>query len=356
MRSAILSAAVGFMQLTPGHLPDKPGLLPDKRNGLNIFGDAIVRACINGIKKLSVFVAASVLAAGFSAGCAPMSRQTVPAPSAAARTVEVYVPVSTADGLAAEENEKAVIDYSNASDGYVMVKYKEQTSNMLMTLIDAPNGEQYVYIMPCGEYAVLPLTEGDGRYVVTVCEQINDTKFKITLKTYVDVTLTDPLSPFLRPSRYVNYNRDSEVVNEAVKLAASTGDLLGGISAVYHFVTTNIVYDATLAKSVESGYLPNLDEVLKTKKGICFDYAAVMTAMLRCIGVPTKMVFGYTGDFYHAWISVYSEQEGWLDNVIFFDGNNWILMDPTFASGENQSEAVAEYIGQGSNYSAKFHY
>ena len=59
-------------------------------------------------------------------------------------------------------------------------------------------------------------------------------------------------------------------------------------------------YDRKLAKTVKNDYLPNLDQIYKKKKGICFDYAAVMTAMLRSQGVPTKLVIGYTGNAYHA--------------------------------------------------------
>lgn len=40
---------------------------------------------------------------------------------------------------------------------------------------------------------------------------------------------------------------------------------------------------------------------------------------------------------YHAWINVYSEEEGWIDAAIYFDGQEWKLMDPTFASSNNSS-------------------
>ncbi len=88
-----------------------------------------------------------------------------------------------------------------------------------------------------------------------------------------------------------------------------------------------------MARTVKSGYLPDVDKVLERKKGICFDYAAVMTAMLRSLKIPCKLVIGYAGVEYHAWINVYSEDSGWMDGVVFFDGKTWRLLDPTFASG-----------------------
>ena len=98
------------------------------------------------------------------------------------------------------------------------------------------------------------------------------------------------------------------------------------------------------------------EDLLAQKKGICFDYAALMTAMLRSQDIPTKLVVGYTGNLYHAWINVYLEGQGWVDNIIYFDGNSWKLMDPTFASSSGQSQEIMQYIGNGSNYRAKYSY
>ena len=81
-----------------------------------------------------------------------------------------------------------------------------------------------------------------------------------------------------------------------------------------------------------------------------------MTGMLRSQGVPCKLVVGYAGTAYHAWISVWTEDTGWIDGVIFFDGAVWQRLDPTFASYDNQSDAIMEYIGDGTNYSEKYFY
>lgn len=131
------------------------------------------------------------------------------------------------------------------------------------------------------------------------------------------------------------------------------------VEKVYSFVVGNLTYDRELARNVKSGYLPDLDQVLAKGKGICFDYAALMTAMLRCQGIPCKLVTGYVGTenpAYHAWISVWSEETGWVDGAIYFDGSAWQRMDPTFASTGGSSEAMIEYIGDGNNYAVKYFY
>ena len=125
------------------------------------------------------------------------------------------------------------------------------------------------------------------------------------------------------------------------------------IENIYHYVTSEITYDEKKAASVTYGYLPVIDETLKSGKGICFDYASVMSAMLRTQGIPTKLEVGYSGEAYHAWISAYVSETGWVDDIIEFDGKSWTLMDPTLAAN-NSASSVKQYIGDGSNYVVKY--
>ena len=99
-----------------------------------------------------------------------------------------------------------------------------------------------------------------------------------------------------------------------------------------------------------------VDDILAAKKGICFDYAAVMTAMLRSQNIPCKLVVGYAGTIYHAWIDVYVDGTGWIAGAIRFDGKDWTLMDPTFVSSGKRSPSIMEYVTTDSNYSQKYAY
>ena len=165
---------------------------------------------------------------------------------------------------------------------------------------------------------------------------------------------------FIRSNQFVNFNSDSAVVSKAAELVTGVSGLYPRVTAIYDFVIRNITYDRTFAAEVtrgmHAGYVPDVDAVLSRGRGICFDYAALMTAMLRSLGIPTRLVVGYAGTQYHAWIDVYSETDGWINNVIHFDGNRWNLMDPTFAATGNQSADVMRFIGDGTNYSPRFLY
>lgn len=85
-------------------------------------------------------------------------------------------------------------------------------------------------------------------------------------------------------------------------------------------------------------------EVLKIRKGVCQDFAHVMVACLRSLGLPARYVSGYLltqpppgqprligADASHAWVSVYVPQA---------DGpGEWHELDPT-----NDREAGEDYV------------
>lgn len=260
-----------------------------------------------------------------------------------------------APGVLVKENEKATIDYSNTGDGYVMILYTAQTDKRLKVQIKGPR-TTYTYNLYQGEWAVFPLTDGNGSYQFKVFQNVSGTQYSLVLAAEQEVSLEDEFAPFLRPNQYVNYSNSSKTVEKAWELTKDIDNPLGKVEAIYNFVVNTLSYDEEKAATVRSGYLPVLDTVLDEEKGICFDYAALMTGMLRSQGIPCKMVFGYAGTAYHAWISVWTEDTGWLDGVIFFNGTAWQRMDPTFASSAEQSEYIMKYIGDGNNYKEKYLY
>lgn len=265
------------------------------------------------------------------------------------------MPAATGDNVVM--NAVAEIDISNTKDGYVMARYLKITAKPVKIIIRGPGGTSYTYSLKAdGEYEVYPLSGGNGVYQITVYENVYGKRYSTALQTARDVVMTDEFAPFIRPNQYVNYNADSKVVEKAAGLTKNLNSVTDKISAVYGYITKNISYDWQLAASVKAGYLPDVDNVLQSGKGICFDYAAVMTAMLRSQGIPTKLVIGYTGSIYHAWINVYSEDTGWVDGIVYFDGKSWKIMDPTFASAEGNNGGIMKYISNEKNYTAKYLY
>ena len=254
-----------------------------------------------------------------------------------------------ASGSVTYGNDKVTIDASHTDQGYVMIKYTGGNSKIK---IQVTKGTTYTYNLNARDtYEVFPLTEGNGSYSVKVFENISGNQYAQACSQNIQVSLENQYTPFLYPNQYVNFNQNSNAVAVSNQVAAGAGEEIAIVTNVFNYVVENLTYDYNKAATVQSGYLPNVDATLASKNGICFDYASLMTAMLRAQDIPTKLVIGYTGELYHAWISVYLKNQGWVDDIIYFDGSNWSLMDPTFASSGGLSFGAGD-----SSYQGKYAY
>lgn len=276
-----------------------------------------------------------------------------PAPKKARESV-VQSLLPQASGTVVYGSDTISIDASNSGEGYVMVKYAG-ASEQVRLQITIPGGTVYTYALAIGQYETFPLTGGNGSYHMDVLEHAYDDMYALAFSQDLEVTLNDEFKPFLYPNQYAWYTQESRAVQYGIELSDQSADDLGYVENVYRYVIENITYDKEKAENVRPNYLPDIDETMDTGKGICFDYASLMTAMLRSQGIPTRLEIGYSGEAYHAWISVYLKEAGWVDNVIEFDGTSWTLMDPTLGASNNK-KSVEKYIGDGSNYVVKYSY
>jgi len=279
--------------------------------------------------------------------------------------------IAEASGELVQLSRDGEIDYSNMTDGYVMVKYTgdptSEASDIKVGII-TPNDERGMYhdsLPQDGEFHVFPLTEGDGVYVVSIFKRREGNNYSQLLAVEIDVVMDDELKPFLIPHYKIVFASESLSVKLAAELTKENDGIVRKVESVYNYVIDNIRYDKDKALSAVSGellgYIPDNDQILRSKMGICYDYATVTTAMLRSVGIPSKMIFGYASvgsgsdPVYHAWISVYSSESGWVDKIIEFRAEDWTRMDPTFSSSAND-KTMAKFIGDGSNYTDSFLY
>lgn len=292
---------------------------------------------MNSKKKTIRFIAMAIAAAAVSLSPAAVNR---------AEASTTLMP--EASGTVTYGNAKAAIDASHTSDGYLMIKY---TGTNPKVKIRITKDTEYTYnLNSSGNYETFPLSEGSGDYNVKVYENISGNTYAQAVSQSIPVTLADDTKPFLYPNQFVNFTPGSAVVAQAETVTAGISEPLKKLDAIYEYTIKNFTYDTQKAKTVQSGYLPDLDSTLHSKNGICFDFASLMTAMLRSQGIPTKLIVGYADDLYHAWVSIYVDGQGWIENIIYFDGTSWVLMDPTFASSANN------YVPDPSNYHGKFTY
>lgn len=264
-------------------------------------------------------------------------------------TPVVRTPV--AGGSLVYQCESASVDASHISDGYVMAEYHGSNEKVKLQ-IKGPDGITYSYNLQKG-WETFPLTAGNGSYTIGVYENISGNKYSTALSCSIDVTISDEFGPYLYPNQYVNFSSTSLAVEKAADLAFSADSDIEVVENVYNYIISNFSYDYDKAKNVTSGYLPDIDKVYTEKKGICFDYAAIMASMLRTQNIPTRLEVGYVGEEYHAWISTYMEDIGWVNGIIEFNGSDWNLLDPTFAA---TSRSPISFITEDSKYLTKYVY
>ncbi len=116
---------------------------------------------------------------------------------------------------------------------------------------------------------------------------------------------------FLDPSIYAP--QDETICRFASSYAGD--DVKAAIYALMNAVYTELKYvpGATDVKT-------KAPDVLAIGQGVCQDFAHVMIASCRCLGIPARYVSGYLHDpqsdgraaASHAWVDAYTPDEGWL--------------------------------------------
>jgi len=100
------------------------------------------------------------------------------------------------------------------------------------------------------------------------------------------------------------------------------------IRAVFYWTASNISYDVAnmFAVNFEETPQDRIAKTLKTKKGICGDYAAIFNEIAALVGIKSVVISGYTKQngkiaaLSHAWCAAEID-------------NKWYVFDPTWGSG-----------------------
>jgi transglutaminase-like putative cysteine protease len=226
------------------------------------------------------------------------------------------------------------LDVTESADGHIYVHYGGTDAPKMRILLRGPDGVQYQFKLESGKTETLPLTGGDGVYKICVYKHISGTRYRLHYERYF-IAVLGAYAPYLSSNQLVAYEDGGAASEKAAEITAGlTGDAKK-IKAVYDYIKENITYDKKLADALEEtgqsilSYLPNADDALEQGGGVCTDISVLMAAMLRSLGIPCKLVFGYAYGKYHAWVSVYSTVDMKLDSSKRLLSGEWNLLDPT---------------------------
>ena len=100
------------------------------------------------------------------------------------------------------------------------------------------------------------------------------------------------------------------------------------IRAAFYWTTANISYDVKnmMNQNPEETAAEKIENTLKTRMGVCIDYAEVFNDLLKKLGIQTYIIEGYTKQYgkiatlSHAWTAAKIDAK-------------WYLFDPTWGSG-----------------------
>ena len=210
------------------------------------------------------------------------------------------------------------IDSSMAKDGYVTVTYPQKITKIMKVIVQKDD-EKYTYDLKSNDEIKYPLQMGTGQYKVTVYENISGTKYKAVDSVSFNVAAIDEKSVYTISNPIINYSKEMISIVELNKLVESSKNTTEKVDTIYNYMISKITYDMDKIKNLKSDYVPVIDEVYLTNKGICYDYSSLFASILRDLNIPTRLVMGYAPNVngYHAW------------NQIFIDGK-WITTDTTY--------------------------
>ena len=169
----------------------------------------------------------------------------------------------------------------------------------------------------------VPLSMGPGIYEIKLLKHKKDNLYTIRGKTTIEVKSLRERDIYLVSHEKVSWKSSPKAVKLAEELTKNSKTSKDKIDKIYNYIVQNINYDYIKLNNYPDNYLPNLDDVLFKKKGICYDYASLFAGMLRSIDIPTKLVMGYVKGYdgvFHAW------------NEVYINGK-WVVIDTTFDAG-----------------------
>lgn len=205
------------------------------------------------------------------------------------------------------------LDLSNVKEGYFMAASTKPSKRRLkLRVVKGKETLTYDLNTEC-VLEVFPFQLGDGRYEISLWENVSGKKYSNAGKMSVNVALTDPNSCFLYPNQYENYTPESPAVAEAERICSgkSGKDVY---KAVKDYMADQFNYDYIKAATIQPSTLPDIDGTFEKRRGICQDLAAIAVCMLRTQEVPAKLVIGYADKTYHAWVEVILGEE-----EVFYD-------------------------------------
>lgn len=230
-------------------------------------------------------------------------------------------------------------------DGYVQVRYSNSSDKRMKVSVKKDDRVYYYDFDGKGQYENYPLQMGNGKYIVTLLQNTQGKEYVEVEKWNIDAEIKDSSSVYSISNKMVNFDKAVETVSKAAALTEGISSDDKKVEVIYNYLISNVKYDYDKLNAVQAGYLPDIDSTVNSGKGICYDFSATFAGMLRSVGVPTKVVMGYSNNTkgYHAW------------NEVYLNGK-WLVVDTSADSQAKEAGAKFSMYKVSDNYQKEKEY
>jgi len=262
------------------------------------------------------------------------------------------------------------VEFKRSDMGVVDVLYNAGANKKIKVIIDQ-SGTKYTYTIGKDiNYVKFPLQLGNGKYSITIYENVSGNKYKKIFSKQDSVEVFTPNAVYLNSIQIVDWKINDSVIAFMNQLVLDEKKAIymreNNVTTItdekylevhltkkqitdiaYNYVVANISYDYAKISTLPPNYIPSIEATLRDQKGICYDYSSLLASMLRSQGIPAKLIKGYssTTDVYHAWNEIYLTDE-----------KRWIIVDTTYDAYMHKAGAQYAMEKKLINYSKNFEY
>ncbi len=153
-------------------------------------------------------------------------------------------------------------------------------------------------------------------FTVKIKKNVTVQKYNLPQKDYNMEYDVDNI--YLKPSQKIESDNPL-IISKANEITYNIQGDYNKAKAIFEYVNLNLTYD-TSSQFRNKGAL----SALKTKRGVCEEYATLFVAFCRASNIPARAITGFmaegmeVGDevlsnsIYHAWAEVYLQGYGWI--------------------------------------------
>jgi len=237
-----------------------------------------------------------------------------------------------------------IFDVGMISNGIVGIKYLINEGSRFKVVV-SKDSEKYNYDYSGLKEEYFPLQCGSGVYKVSFFENLYGTTYKLLESEIIDVKLDVENNVYLQSVQNVCWNLNMSAISKAAELTNGLELTADKVEAVYNYIVENIDYDYKKINKIDKLYVPDIEAIFESGKGICYDYSSLFASMLRSQGIAAKLVKGYSDNVngYHAWNEVLIDDEWVIIDTTYDAVKMRLKVSPAIEKNINEYEALRVY-------------